>query len=161
QLFQLELLPKGGEMFKFYPRTRAQKIMVLTLVVLALVVVACGAPATPTAAPPAAATPTTAAATQPTTAPATTAPPAAATATTAPRPTPPPTAAPSGAANTLVWLKNIDDIVSFDPAEAYEFSDILGVHVIYDTLVKFEGADLANLKPSLADKWSIKDTGTN
>ena len=75
-------------------------------------------------------------------------------------PTVAPTAAASGAANTMVWVKNIDDIVSFDPAEAYEFSDILGVHVIYDTLVKFEGTDLTTLKPSLADKWAVKDTGT-
>lgn len=134
----------------------------ITVAVFALLLAACGptatpapttAPAAPTSAPAAAtAAPTTAAA-APTTAVAPTTAPTAA-------PTVAPTAAASGSANTLVWVKNIDDIVSFDPAEAYEFSDILGVHVIYDSLVKFEGADLTTLKPGLADKWAIKDTGT-
>ena len=63
------------------------------------------------------------------------------------------------AANTLVWVRDLTDIVSFDPAQAYEFSGILGVHSIYDTLVKFEGSDLTELKPGLAEKWDIKDAG--
>ncbi len=136
----------------------------LLLMTLALVLAACGTAATPTAAPPPPATPTRAAAAQPTAAPAAATPTTAApapTATTAPRPTTPPTAAPSGAANTLVWVQNIDDVVSFDPAEAYEYSGWLGVHAMYDTLVKFEGADLVNVKPSLAEKWTIKDAGAN
>jgi peptide/nickel transport system substrate-binding protein len=139
-------------------RKRSFRI-IATLAIFALLVAACGpsttpaptaVPAAPTTAPVAA--PTTAPVVAPTTAPAApTAPPA---------PTVAPTAAPSGAANTMVWVKNLTDIVSFDPAEAYEYSDILGVHVIYETLVKFEGTDLTTLKPSLADKWSIKDTGS-
>jgi peptide/nickel transport system substrate-binding protein len=144
-------------------RNRYLKIIV-TLSAFALLGAACGPSATPapTAVP---AAPTTAPVAAPTTAPAapTTAPvvvPTTAPAAPTAAPTVAPTAAPSGAANTLVWLKNIDDIVSFDPAAAYEFSDILGVHAIYDTLVKFEGTDLTTLKPSLADKWAIKDTGT-
>lgn len=68
--------------------------------------------------------------------------------------------APSGgAANTLVWAKNIGDYISTDPAEGYEFSDLLAIHNIYDTLVKFEGLDLTTLKPGLADKWDVKDAG--
>ena len=133
----------------------------LVLLALALFVMAACAPAAPPTAEPTKAPvvvpPTTAPATQPTTAPV---PPTSVPPTAVP-PTPTKAPAPSSAANTLVWVQNIDEIVSFDPAEAYEYSDILGVHVMYDTLVKFEGADLANLKPSLADKWSIKDTGTS
>ena len=145
-------------------RNRLLKISV-TLAAFALLIAACGPTATPapTTAP---AAPTTAPA-APTSAPAapTAAPAAPTTAAAAPTAAPTavpaaPTAAASGAANTLVWVQNIDDIVSFDPAEAYEFSDILGVHVIYDSLVKFEGTDLTTVKPSLADKWAIKDTGT-
>jgi peptide/nickel transport system substrate-binding protein len=134
--------------------------IVATLAVFALLVAACGPSATPAptaipAAPTAAPAAPTAAAAAPT------AVPAAPTAVPTAAPTVVPTPAASGAANTMVWVKNIDDIVSFDPAEAYEYSDILGVHVIYDTLVKFEGTDLTTIKPSLADKWTIKDTGTN
>jgi peptide/nickel transport system substrate-binding protein len=136
--------------------------IIATLAVFALLVAACGPSATP--APTAVPAAPTAAPVAPTAAPA--APTAASAAPTAvpaaptAAPTVAPTAAASGAANTLVWLNNIDDIVSFDPAQAYEFSDILGVHVIYDTLLKFEGTDLTTLKPSLADKWAVKDTGT-
>lgn len=123
---------------------------------VAIVAIAACAPAAvqPTSAPPTAASqPTTASqptAAQPTAAAATEVPP-----TTAPQPT----AASAGAANTIVWVKDITDIVSFDPAQAYEFSGILGVHGIYETLVRFEGSDLTTLKPSLADKWDIKDAG--
>lgn len=67
--------------------------------------------------------------------------------------------APSGAENTIVWVKNIDDYITTDPAEGYEFSDWLAIHNIYDTLVKFEGKDLTNLKPGLAEKWDVKDAG--
>ena len=72
--------------------------------------------------------------------------------TVAPTAAPKPTTAPSGAAGTIVIVKNIDDIVSFDPAEGYEFSDWLGIHAEYDTLVKFEGTDLTTVKPGLATR---------
>ncbi len=84
--------------------------------------------------------------------------------TSAPAPTTAPTAAPtqppSGAAkDTLVYVDNIDDIVTLDSAVAYEFSDVLLDHNVYEGLVRFEGADLANPKPGLAEKWEIKDAG--
>src|SRR4029077_8872260 len=54
---------------------------------------------------------------------------------------------------------NINDISSLDPAESYEFSGWLAIHSVYDTLVKFEGKDLTDLKPGLAEKWETKDAG--
>ncbi len=63
------------------------------------------------------------------------------------------------AADTIVWVKNISDVVSMDPAQAYEFSGWLAIHSIYDTLVKFEGKDLTQLKPGLAEKWDVQDAG--
>ncbi|MBI4670673.1 MAG: ABC transporter substrate-binding protein [Chloroflexi bacterium] len=63
---------------------------------------------------------------------------------------------PSG---TLTYASNIDDIVSLDPAIAYEFSGVVTDHNVYEGLVQFIGSDLANLKPALADKWDIKDAG--
>ena len=50
-------------------------------------------------------------------------------------------------------------MISLDPAVSYEFSGDLVVHQAYETLVRFEGADLSNLKPGLATKWDIKDAG--
>jgi peptide/nickel transport system substrate-binding protein len=70
-----------------------------------------------------------------------------------------PTAGPASAANTLTYDDNIDDIVSLDPAQAYEFSGILAIHNVYQNLVQYVGSDLANLKPGLADSWDVKDAG--
>lgn len=68
-------------------------------------------------------------------------------------------AAPGAPSGTLVYASNIDDIVSLDPAVAYEFSGVLVDHNVYQGLVQFVGADLANLQPALAEKWDIKDAG--
>jgi peptide/nickel transport system substrate-binding protein len=71
-----------------------------------------------------------------------------------------PTASAGGAASTLVWYSDVSDLISLDPAVVYEFSGTLLAHNAYETLVKFEGADLATIKPSLAQSWDIKDTGS-
>ena len=44
-------------------------------------------------------------------------------------------------ADTLVIAQNIDDIVSIDPAEAYEFSSGEYVTQTYDRLVQYEAED--------------------
>lgn len=126
-------------------------ILVLAAVIALVAVMACApvaqAPAGQATSAPAQAT---SAPAQATTAPAqaTTAP---AQATSAP--------AAGSAQNTIVYLKNIDDVISMDPAQAYEFSAWLAVHSVYDTLVKFEGQNLTDLKPGLAEKWDTKDAG--
>src|ERR1700716_4595701 len=75
--------------------------------------------------------------------------------------TPQPSApASAGASTTLVYYADVSDLISLDPAVAYEFSGILVAHNAYDTLVKFEGADLANIKAGLASSWDTKDAGT-
>ncbi|HET7238875.1 MAG TPA: ABC transporter substrate-binding protein [Terrimicrobiaceae bacterium] len=116
----------------------------MILISLALVILtACGPAATPTAAPeePQATEPPAA-----TEAPATEAPAEA-------------TEAPISVENTLVIDGNIDDLITLDPAVVYEYSGILVVHNVYETLVKFEGADLQTIKPSLADSWETTDAG--
>lgn len=126
-----------------------RSLWVLGVLVAVLAIIAC-APVAQAPAPQATAAPAqaTAAPAQPT---------AAAEQPTAAQPTAAPAA--GGAADTIVWVGNITDVISFDPAEAYEFSDILGVHSIYENLVKFEGSDLTTLKPGLADTWEVKDAG--
>jgi peptide/nickel transport system substrate-binding protein len=74
--------------------------------------------------------------------------------------TPQPSAT-SAAASTLVWYADTSDLISLDPAVAYEFSGVLLAHNAYETLVKFEGADLATVKPGLAQSWDIKDSGSS
>jgi peptide/nickel transport system substrate-binding protein len=65
-----------------------------------------------------------------------------------------------GAASTLVYYADVSDLISLDPAVAYEFSGVLLAHNAYDTLVKFEGSDLSNIKAGLATSWDPKDAGT-
>src|SRR5262245_66078454 len=50
-------------------------------------------------------------------------------------------------------------MITLDPAVAYEYSGILVVHNVYQTLVTFVGSDLQTIKPSLADSWDTKDAG--
>lgn len=74
-----------------------------------------------------------------------------------------PTVSPGIAAparETLVYATDISDMISLDPAVVYEFSGVLVAQNVYDTLVAFEGEDLATLKPRLAQSWSIKDAGS-
>jgi len=64
------------------------------------------------------------------------------------------------ASNTLVYVDDISDMISLDPAVAYEFSGVLVAQNVYDTLVAFEGEDLTTLKPRLAQSWTISDGGS-
>ncbi len=64
------------------------------------------------------------------------------------------------ASNTLVYVDDISDMISLDPAVAYEFSGVLVAQNVYDTLVAFEGEDLTTLKPRLAQSWTITDGGS-
>ena len=114
--------------------------------VLGLNLAGCGAPATtapPTSAP-APAQPTAAPA-QPTAAP--------------PKPTAvPPTPAPPP---TLVMVMNLNDVVTLDPDQAYETTNLMIHNSTYDTLVEFKAGDLTKVTPRLADKWEISPDGLN
>jgi len=70
-----------------------------------------------------------------------------------------PTEVPASAENTLTIDSNIDDLITLDPAVVYEYSGILVVHNVYQTLVTFVGSDLQTIKPGLADSWDTKDAG--
>lgn len=65
-------------------------------------------------------------------------------------------ATPSG---TLVVAKNIDDIVTIDPASAYEFSSGEIVANSYDRLVQYEPEDPEKLVGGLATSWKVSDDG--
>lgn len=62
-------------------------------------------------------------------------------------------------ADTLVVAQNIDDIVSIDPAEAYEFSSGEYVTQTYDRLVQYDASDLKTLAPGLATGWVADEAG--
>ncbi|HEX4296389.1 MAG TPA: ABC transporter substrate-binding protein [Devosia sp.] len=62
-------------------------------------------------------------------------------------------------ADTLVIAKQIDDIISLDPAQAYELSGIEVDANVYDRIMRFEPTDVTKLVPGVADSVSVSDDG--
>lgn len=59
-------------------------------------------------------------------------------------------------ADTLVVAAAIDDIISLDPAQSFEFSGNDVNQNTYDRLVDFDPLDMdAGFKPSLAESWEV------
>jgi peptide/nickel transport system substrate-binding protein len=61
--------------------------------------------------------------------------------------------------STLVYGLDSSDLITLDPGQSYEFSGGLVTDNLYETLVKFEKADLSTLKAGLATSWKTKDAG--
>jgi len=64
--------------------------------------------------------------------------------------------------NMLVIANRIDDIVSLDPAEAFEFAGNDVNRNVYGRLVNFDPADLeAGYQPDIAESWEVSEDGTS
>lgn len=61
--------------------------------------------------------------------------------------------------DTLVVVKNIEDIVSLDPAEAFEFSGGETLANIYEALVRYDPKDPSKLLTGLAGSWKAAEQG--
>jgi peptide/nickel transport system substrate-binding protein len=61
--------------------------------------------------------------------------------------------------DTVVMGKGIDDIVSLDPAEVYEFSGAEVIGNVYDRLVEGDPRDPTQIHPGLAASWSVDSSG--
>lgn len=61
--------------------------------------------------------------------------------------------------NIAVMAKEIDDIISFDPAQSYEFSDTEIDANVYRKLVSPDLKNLSNIVPDLAEKWEVSSDG--
>lgn len=57
--------------------------------------------------------------------------------------------------DTVVMAKQIDDIVSLDPAEAFEFSGTEVVDNVYDKLIRVDVTRNNALTPDLAESWTV------
>ncbi|MBN2630534.1 MAG: ABC transporter substrate-binding protein [Rhodobacteraceae bacterium] len=62
-------------------------------------------------------------------------------------------------ADTLVVADAIDDIVSIDPHEAFEFSGVDLNNNLYDSLVELDPTKPGELVPGLAESWSVAEDG--
>jgi peptide/nickel transport system substrate-binding protein len=60
----------------------------------------------------------------------------------------------------VVMAKQIDDIISFDPAEAYEFSDTEVDGNCYRKLIVPDAQQGTKIDGDLAEKWEISEDGT-
>ncbi len=61
--------------------------------------------------------------------------------------------------DTLVIAKAIDDVISLDPAEAYNFTDIEITSNTYDRVLRFKTDDLKTLTGGVADSWETSSDG--
>ncbi|MBG1231764.1 ABC transporter substrate-binding protein [Aestuariivirga litoralis] len=61
--------------------------------------------------------------------------------------------------DTLVVAKQIDDLISLDPAEAYELSGIEVLANTYDRIMRFEPTDITKLVGGVAETASVSDDG--
>ncbi|RRH77345.1 ABC transporter substrate-binding protein [Falsigemmobacter faecalis] len=62
-------------------------------------------------------------------------------------------------ADTLVIADKIDDIVSLDPAEAFEFSGVNIINNTYDSLIELDPNKPGELIPGLAESWDVSEDG--
>jgi peptide/nickel transport system substrate-binding protein len=61
--------------------------------------------------------------------------------------------------DTIVMAKQIDDIISMDPGESFEFSGSEAVTNLYDRLIRFDLTDVSKLYGSLAESWNVAADG--
>ena len=62
--------------------------------------------------------------------------------------------------NVVVMAKQIDDVISFDPAEAYEFTNNEVNANVYRRLVTPDPADTSKVAGDLAASWTISPDGS-
>jgi peptide/nickel transport system substrate-binding protein len=62
-------------------------------------------------------------------------------------------------ADTLVIAKNIDDMISLDPAEDYELTGIEVIANTYDRIMRFEPTDINTLVGGAAESVTVSDDG--
>jgi peptide/nickel transport system substrate-binding protein len=61
--------------------------------------------------------------------------------------------------DTLVIAKNIDDMISLDPAEAYELSGIEIDANLYDRITRIDLDDPTKVVPGVAESWTVSNDG--
>ena len=62
--------------------------------------------------------------------------------------------------DTFVQAKQIDDIITLDPAEVFEFSGGEVIAQVYDRIMTYEAEDTEKLVPGVAESYSVSDDGT-
>jgi len=61
--------------------------------------------------------------------------------------------------NTVIVAADVQDIITLDPARAYEVTNLTVFHAVYETLINVPADDLTALEPGLATSWDVSDDG--
>jgi peptide/nickel transport system substrate-binding protein len=61
--------------------------------------------------------------------------------------------------NMLVMARQIDDMISLDPAEVFEFTAAEWAANVYDRLITYPPDDVENIQGHVAESWEIADDG--
>lgn len=61
--------------------------------------------------------------------------------------------------DTLVMAFNIDEIISLDPAEIFEFASAEYAANAYDRLINYNVDNVSEIYPGIAESWDISDDG--
>src|SRR5690554_2139065 len=61
--------------------------------------------------------------------------------------------------DTLVQAWLIDDLISLDPAEMFEFSGLEYATQVYDRLVTYDVDNVSEILPKLAESWEVSEDG--
>ncbi|HZS34198.1 MAG TPA: ABC transporter substrate-binding protein [Methylomirabilota bacterium] len=61
--------------------------------------------------------------------------------------------------DTVVMAKQIDDIISMDPAESFEFSGSEAIGNVYERLIGYDLKNVSQLKGELAETWTVGADG--
>ena len=59
----------------------------------------------------------------------------------------------------VVFAWQLDDLITFDPAEVYEIAGMEMMANVYDKLVYFPADNINNPQPGLAESWTVSDDG--
>ena len=57
--------------------------------------------------------------------------------------------------DTVVFASQIDDLITFDPGEAYEIAAQIILSSVYDRLVRYEAEDMTKLVGGVAESWTV------
>jgi peptide/nickel transport system substrate-binding protein len=61
--------------------------------------------------------------------------------------------------NTVIVAQDVQDVITLDPARAYEVTNLTIFHAVYETLINVPADDLTALEPGLAESWDVSDDG--
>ena len=61
--------------------------------------------------------------------------------------------------NTVIVAGDVQDIITLDPARAYEVTNLTVFHAVYETLINVPADNLTTLEPGLATSWEVSEDG--